>query len=91
MDHFKSFLTMDEWHALMAEFAGQEIGWRHVSSTQLSIARHSGALVISGKRFTYLPATDELIRDDVLKLVAKWRKSAEPRVPAQLQQQIAGL
>lgn len=38
--------------------------------TQFSIARFSGAITFNGDTFTYLPDTDELIRDDVL----RWRR-----------------
>jgi muramoyltetrapeptide carboxypeptidase LdcA involved in peptidoglycan recycling len=45
-----------------------------VSNSQLSIARHYGAINFQGQMYTYFPATDELIRDDVLKFVTKMRK-----------------
>jgi hypothetical protein len=45
-----------------------------VSNTQLSIARHYGAIKFQGQTYTYFPATDELIRDDVLKFVTKMRQ-----------------
>jgi hypothetical protein len=41
----------------------------NVRMTQFSIARFYGAIDFNGDRFTYLPDTDELIRDDVL----RWR------------------
>ena len=37
--------------------------------TQFSIARFYGGIKFNGETFTYLPDTDELIRDDVL----RWR------------------
>ena len=55
---------------------GYSIGYRDVSHTQLSIARHSGGTTINGKRFTYIPETDELIRDDVLKAIKKHAETA---------------
>ena len=48
---------------------------RQVSATQLSISRHYGGCKFNGEHYTYLPLTDELIRDDVLKFVNKLRKS----------------
>lgn len=45
-------------------------GMKNVSMTQLSIARYYGGIKYNGDRYTYLPKTDELIRDDVL----KWQK-----------------
>ena len=49
---------------------------RCVSQTQFSIARHYGGVVFKGQHYyTYLPATDELIRDDVAKWLAKHRRA----------------
>jgi hypothetical protein len=45
-----------------------------VSNTQLSIARHYGVINFQGQTYTYFPATDELIRDNVLKFVTKMRE-----------------
>lgn len=42
-------------------------GMTNVSMTQLSIARHYGGIKCNGESYTYLPKTDELIRNDVLK------------------------
>lgn len=44
-------------------------GMTNVRMTQLSIARFYGACRYNGDTYTYLPDTDELIRDDVL----RWR------------------
>lgn len=41
----------------------------NVRMTQFSIARFYGGIKFNGETFTYLPDTDELIRDDVL----RWR------------------
>lgn len=48
----------------------------HVRNNQLSIARHYGGCTFHGSRYIYIPGTDELIRDDVLKFVTKMRKEA---------------
>lgn len=53
-----------------------------VTQTQFSVARHYGAIRFNGHLYTYFPATDELIRDDVLNFVAKLRK----RKPEQVQE-----
>ena len=45
-----------------------------VSKGFFSIARHSGGITYNGRFYVYNPATDELIRDDVLKLVESLRK-----------------
>lgn len=47
-----------------------------VTASQLSIARHYGGCRAFGRHYIYVPTTDELIRDDVVKLLAKIRKSA---------------
>lgn len=44
-------------------------GITNVKTTQFSIARYYGGIKFNGDDFTYLPDTDELIRDDVL----RWR------------------
>jgi len=46
-------------------------GIRFVSMTQLSLARHYGGIFYNGEEYTYLPATDELIRRDVHKWARK--------------------
>ena len=42
---------------------------RGVSMSQFSIARYSGGITFNGKYYAYLPASDELIREDVLKFL----------------------
>ena len=44
-------------------------GITNVRMTQFSIARFYGRINFNGESFTYLPDTDELIRNDVL----RWR------------------
>jgi hypothetical protein len=51
-------------------------GIRGVSQTQFSIARYSGGCSYNGDSYTYIPTTDELIRDDVLKWKAKQKEAA---------------
>ena len=58
-------------------------GIRNVSMTQLSIARHYGGIKYNGDEYTYLPKTDELIRNDVLKWQRKNAKKPQPNNPAQ--------
>lgn len=50
---------------------------RNVSTSIFSIARHYGGVRAYSTYYVYLPESDELIRDDVFKLVMKWRKAAE--------------
>ncbi len=88
-----SYLTTTEKQRLQAEWSGSisdVLGYANVSMTQLSIARHSGGANINGARYTYFPATDELWRDDVLKMVHGWRRTDAmakelPAMPAQVQ------
>ncbi len=55
-------------------------GVRGVSNSQFSIARYYGGVTFNGQRYTYLPETDELIRDDVLRwLTSKKRKQAKEK------------
>lgn len=47
---------------------------RGVSTGFFSIARHYGGAKYNGSDYLYLPETDELIRDDVAKCIAKAEK-----------------
>lgn len=56
-----------------------------VSQSQFSVARHYGGCTFNGKHYSYVPPTDELIRDDVVRWLAKHRKAqkkAEAAKPA---------
>ena len=66
-------LPLDVQHAL--DIPGKSLGWRDVSMTQLSIARWSGIVTVNGDLFTYFAATDELIRDDVLRAIVKHKRA----------------
>jgi hypothetical protein len=48
---------------------------RNVMMTQMSIARHYGAITYNGTLYVYYPETDELIRDDVCKWLKKHREA----------------
>jgi hypothetical protein len=52
-------------------------GMTNVSMTQLSIARHYGGCKYQGDSYTYLPHTDELIRNDVLKWNRRQKRAAK--------------
>lgn len=54
-------------------------GIQHVSKTQLSIARYFGSIKYNGQNYTYFSPSDELIRDDVLKLVVKIRRAKKKK------------
>ena len=55
-----------------------QIGWRSVSTTQLSIARHYGGMTVQGRYYFYFPADDSLWRDDVVRAIRQARKAAKP-------------
>ena len=46
----------------------------NVSHTQLSIARHFGGIKFNGHCYTYFPADDTLVRDDILEYEGKLEK-----------------
>ena len=52
-------------------------GITNVRMTQFSIARFYGGIKYNGDSYTYLPHTDELIRDDVLKWQEKQKRAAK--------------
>jgi hypothetical protein len=85
-----SYLTDSEKLRLQFEWldGGDPIGYAEVSQTVLSIARHSMGATVNGHRYTYFPASDELWRDDVLKMVHGWRK-AEAKAAKQAAAQAA--
>lgn len=47
---------------------------RNVMMTQLSVSRHYGGCKFNGSSYSYVSEFDELVRDDVVKFVAKLRK-----------------
>ena len=55
-----------------------QIGWREVSMTQFSIARHYGGCTFNGRYYFYFPADDSLWRDDVVRAIRQARKAAKP-------------
>jgi hypothetical protein len=51
------------------------VAYANVSSTQFSIASHYGGVKINGKHYVYNPTDDSLIREDVVKWIAKKKKT----------------
>jgi len=47
-----------------------------VTATQLSVARHYGGCTYGGRQYYYIPTTDELMRDDVVRWITKRRREA---------------
>jgi hypothetical protein len=56
-------------------------GMTNISQTQFSIARHYGGLKFQGDSYTYLPQTDELIRDDVWRWKRRQARKAKAQAP----------
>lgn len=73
-----SFLTDDEVEKIQSLPRETPYLIRNVSSGYFSTARHYGGCKYNGKSYTYIPTTDELIRDDVLKFVMNLRKKKKP-------------
>lgn len=73
-----SHLTESELSALSSSGLSTKAPYiiRGASRSQFSIARHYGGCHAYGYSYTYIPATDELIRFDVVKALALiWRKA----------------
>jgi len=74
-----SYLTQDELDAVQASgldpFTPYVI--EGVSTGVLSLARYYGGCTYGGREYYYVPTTDELIREDVVKWVTKRRKEAQ--------------
>lgn len=48
----------------------------NVMQTQFSISRYYGGCTFMGKHYSYVPTTDELIREDVVRWLTRERKRA---------------
>lgn len=70
-----SHITDDELTALQLSGLPQDTPFviAHVSEGMFSVARYSGGCTYHGKPYLYAPETDELIRSDVVKWLAKYR------------------
>ena len=79
-----SHLTQTELDALNASTLPRKTPFMisGVSITQFSVARYYGGMSYNGASYLYLPETDELIRDDVAKWLAKSRKAAKAKEKA---------
>jgi hypothetical protein len=61
---------------LKAKFGSDTyVAYANISYSQMSIARHYGSANIQGKHYIYNPDDDSLIREDVVKWVAKRKKA----------------
>jgi hypothetical protein len=70
-----SYLSKEELEALQSSGLNKEVPFliSGVSHTPFSISRYSGGCKFNGFKFTYNPKADELVRDDVLKWVRRYR------------------
>lgn len=69
-----SYLTDEELQSVQALPKDTPYLIKGVSSGFFSIARHTGGITYNCRQYVYNPVTDELIRDDVLKLVESLRR-----------------
>lgn len=60
-------------------------GIRNVSMTVFSVSRHTCGCTIHGEYYAYIPMTDELIRQDVL----KWKLNRKPAAEKAEQKEMA--
>ena len=72
-----SHLSADEIEGLQTSILSRDTPYliTGVSCSQFSLARHYGGIRYQGQDYTYSPATDELIRADVLKWVKARRRA----------------
>ena len=71
-----SYLTESEIDALQLTDLSRAAPFMivRVKTTQFSVARHYGGATFNGWHYTYIPITDELVRDDVVKWVQRKRR-----------------
>jgi len=81
-----SQLTQAEYDQLLLddqiEGGKPQLLYRHISHGQLSLARRSMGARINGYHYVYNPMTDELLREDAVKSLAKMRKAEKAELPA---------
>lgn len=70
-----SHLTTEEIEAIQSLHQRTPYLIPGVSRSQFSIARRYGGTTYNREAYTYIPPTDELIRDDVLRFVTRLRRS----------------
>lgn len=86
-----SYLTADEVQAAQKLHKRAPYALCSVSQGFFSIARHFGGLTFQGCSYTYMPGDDECVRDDVLQLVKKLRKTSASRKDAPVAQPMLDL
>jgi hypothetical protein len=90
-----SYLTQAELDEILLQdmIAGKTSQplYRGVTNSFMSLARNYGGANINGQPYTYIRSTDELIRDDVIKTVAKMRCEAKKEADKQAEEKQRGL
>jgi hypothetical protein len=71
LNTMKSYLSPDDVQAAQSLHKRTPYLIAGVSRSQFSIARHYGGTTYNGEAYTYIHETDELVRDDVLRLLVK--------------------
>jgi hypothetical protein len=82
-------LTPDELESIQHLNRSTPYAIYNVSSGFFGIARHYGGMTYQSHHYTYVPAHDACIRDDVRKFLDKQRRKAKPK--AQPLPQLEGL
>lgn len=83
MSERTGYLTAEEVEAAQSLHTRTPYAICDVSKGFFSVARHYGGMTYQSEHYTYFPEHDELVRDDVLKLVTKMRKRARKEKPVE--------
>lgn len=71
-----SYLTADEVRAAQALHKRAPFALCNVSRGYFSVSRYYGGCTFRGCHYIYMPGHDECVRDDVLRLVTRLRRTA---------------
>ena len=78
-------LLQENQDKLREKFDNSEvIAYPNVSCSQLSVARYYGGCSLNGKRYTYFPQDDILVRDDVIRFLKPTKKSKKKPTEEQM-------
>lgn len=75
MTRADTYLSDDELDAIQLLDSDTPYMIRGISQGMFSLARHYGGMTYQGRSYQYMPETDECVRADVVKFVAKMRKA----------------
>jgi len=65
--------------------------YHNISYSQLSIARHYGAIDVNGSRYYYYPNEDKLVREDVVKQLKRTEKELNKQKKQAIKEQQVSL